>query len=440
MSSVVAPREFAETGRGLGATADVARGTVLLAVPFRLCFSKIVASMAAELRSFAPTIGLREQDLVILHLLIERSKGEASPHASHVAAIPAVYDMPLFWTASELAELEGSGHLKVARVLTEQVQSDYTALVEALRSVGQSEMVEKFGVTLPNYQWATASLWSRCCDVLIKGTPARVLAPDFDMFNHDPSIKPGSSHEYDPDTRSIQVKATRDYKKDEQVFISYGPVANWKLIMWYGFAVPSNEFDSVDLFLSLDPSDGTPTGTALWRRKRKLLNVAGCRRYVPEVYIPGETKRPAASELTDASTDPESEVLIRHQLKIFDPVPGTLLTMMRVLGCGDSSETLEHLEGKSKGKGKGKSKGKKGGKLPGELEIGMLQELKGALRMMLSGYKTTIKDDEAVLVDSATPYRMQLATMLRLAEKRILAAGIAHVDATIEAEQERLSQ
>ena len=106
-TSVVAPREFSETGRGLGATVDVARGEVLLSVPFRSCFSKMMASMAPELRPFATTmIGLREQDLVILHLLVERSKGEASPRAGHVAAIPATYDMPLFWSAEELAELE----------------------------------------------------------------------------------------------------------------------------------------------------------------------------------------------------------------------------------------------------------------------------------------------------------------------------------------------
>ena len=219
-----------------------------------------------------------------------------------------------------------------------------------------------------------------------------------------------------------------------------GPVANSKLITWYGFAVPNNKLDSVDLFLGLDPSDGTPSGAALWRRKRKLLNVAGCQRYVPEVYSPGETALPTASGLTDANTNPGSEVLVRHQLKLDDPVPGALLTMMRVLGCSDSSETLEHLEGKSKGKGKGKGKGKKGGKLPGELEIGMLEELKGALAGMQSGYKTVVEEDEAVLADDATTYRMRLATTLRLAEKRILAAGIASIDAKIAAEQERLSQ
>ena len=48
------------------------------------------------------------------------------------------------------------------------------------------------------------------------------------------------------------MRATRDYRKGEQAFISYGTAGNGSLLLAGGFALERNRFDSVEVALTLE--------------------------------------------------------------------------------------------------------------------------------------------------------------------------------------------
>ena len=96
------PRELvmtAETARAAGYGEEVAAALAQAAAPGR-----------GEATSGGGAAGLTEWQTLILHLLVERARGEASPWAPYIAALPDQSRHPLMWgeAGEEMAWLEGS--------------------------------------------------------------------------------------------------------------------------------------------------------------------------------------------------------------------------------------------------------------------------------------------------------------------------------------------
>ena len=73
----------------------------------------------------------------------------------------------------------------------------------------------------------------------------------------------------------ITIYADKDYKKMEQVYISYGPKANSDLLLLYGFCLDRNPFNSVEIKVSLLDDD------PLFDQKRLFLAKAERRESEP---------------------------------------------------------------------------------------------------------------------------------------------------------------
>ena len=68
-----------------------------------------------------------------------------------------------------------------------------------------------------------------------------------------------------PATRSLDFPAFRPVEEGEQVFISYGPCPNLKLLAYYGFSLAENPHDLV--LLQLEVRSGSPwLSLARWPR------------------------------------------------------------------------------------------------------------------------------------------------------------------------------
>merc|ERR1712076_235830 len=75
-----------------------------------------------------------------------------------------------------------------------------------------------------------------------------VIAPGFDLLNHSntPNV------EVSPDGETIVVRAITSVREGDQLYKSYGPLANASLLIFYGFALPGpNPHDCVELVLHL---------------------------------------------------------------------------------------------------------------------------------------------------------------------------------------------
>ena len=123
---------------------------------------------------------------------------------------------------------------------------DWAALQQSVARAGCGALLE--GASERDYLWAYTTIKSRTAEVLVDGAKANLLAPNFDMFNHDESarlrlesttsrerccaadpashtrsgpmprrssLRPGSTHHFDDARRALVVVAARPYARGE---------------------------------------------------------------------------------------------------------------------------------------------------------------------------------------------------------------------------------
>ena len=138
------------------------------------------------------------------------------------------------------------------------------------------------------------------------------------------------------------------------------------------------------------------------------------------------------------ASDPSQDMLVRHKLTLEDPLPVSLMVMMRVLQCEDV-ETLEFLEAQGKGTKQKLTHPRSIGRLTPARELAALFDLQDALKGMASGYTTSVSEDETILKNQDTGYRKRVAVLLRLSEKRILDKAMAALQKGIIDEESRMA-
>mmetsp|Transcript_31311 Transcript_31311/g.52361 ORF Transcript_31311/g.52361 Transcript_31311/m.52361 type:complete len:678 (+) Transcript_31311:58-2091(+) len=71
-----------------------------------------------------------------------------------------------------------------------------------------------------------------------------VVCPVVDMFNHQSNSPADVSYNYF--ANQFELRAGRNYRAGQQVFISYGKQSNDRLLQYYGFVEENNPYDSYD--------------------------------------------------------------------------------------------------------------------------------------------------------------------------------------------------
>lgn len=216
-------------GRGLRVTRALAAGDTVMSVPLDQCWSPDTARACPDLVGLE---ALPDEDIMALHLLVERSKGRKAWNAAHIASLPQAFDIASFWSEAERAELDDELQ-QTTRKLKVQVESDFDS---AKNSPNGAALVKKYGIDIDGFRWAKAVMWSRCSDLAGVGKRLRFLMPGFDLANHDPSL-PVSHSIKDGD---VVVKATKDYAEGDEFHINYGSHLNKHLLQWYGFVLDEN--------------------------------------------------------------------------------------------------------------------------------------------------------------------------------------------------------
>ncbi|KAG2445470.1 hypothetical protein HXX76_000087 [Chlamydomonas incerta] len=285
----VKPSTFAGI-RGLAASGDIANDALIVEVPRR---SAVV--LAPKQRNSCPGMVNDEWWKAApwfakmgAMLLWHKRQGAQSPLAPWIAQLPADAGVPLTWSDKQLAALQYP--YLVAQV--KEQQREWAALYDTLRGSGMAA-----GAPPPSreeFWWAMSVVRSRTFSgpyigstlsdrlrlaglvaALVVGNtalgladPAKTLSaaiavflfnvlyevilsrslkqyaicPLIDLFNHTSAAQSEVSYNYFGD--SYSVVASRDFKKGEQVFITYGAQSNDSLMQYYGFAEPDNPQDT----------------------------------------------------------------------------------------------------------------------------------------------------------------------------------------------------
>jgi hypothetical protein len=109
--------------------------------------------------------------------------------------------------------------------------------------------LETANISTEEFLWAFSIVGSRA--LVLNNTPfvmepnpeaAMMILPLFDFINHsfDPNVIVMPYHDKINEKSYVMLRALRDIEPEEQLLMSYGPLANCHLLQKYGFTVKDN--------------------------------------------------------------------------------------------------------------------------------------------------------------------------------------------------------
>jgi hypothetical protein len=237
------------------------------------------------------------------------------PFLPHVAMLPKSYPTnPLYFEEEELSRMEGTNCCEFTKRMLVQMESDWMILSAILRAylamddrlVQSTDEDENLMPWDPNedfelYKWALSTIYSRSTDFFAKQGHRRVIAPLFDMMNHD--FESDVAHDMDPQG-NLSVFAGSDIACGSEIFLKYGSFPNEKLLLVYGFAIHPNPYDVVQIYAPIPPID------PMYSEKAQLLK-AKC-----------------------GVLDPNTPYSLRRN----EPIPESLLSALRLVGMQSEEE------------------------------------------------------------------------------------------------------
>ncbi|XWS34440.1 hypothetical protein CRYUN_Cryun21dG0038800 [Craigia yunnanensis] len=190
-----------------------------------------------------------------LKLLQERAN-VGSFWRPYINNLPETYSVPIFFAGEDIRNLQYAPLLyqvnKRCRFLLEFEQE----LKKALKNLKPSE--HPFGgqdVDASSLGWAMSAVSSRAFRLYGKKLPdgthsdIPMMLPLIDMCNH--SFNPNARILQEQDAGNpkmlIKVVAERDIKQNDPLLLNYGCLSNDFFLLDYGFVIPSNPYDYIEL-------------------------------------------------------------------------------------------------------------------------------------------------------------------------------------------------
>ena len=182
----------------------------------------------------------RETLILALFLLHERSKGVESFWYPYIQLLPPTYTTPLFHSENYV-----------------ETTSVYY-LSETMRH-SMSEvwnLVSVKDLTLEDFLWAYTVISSRAFKIAECGT---TLIPLVDLANHVSFAQEANLRTVgiNKETNRFVLKVTeKEIVDGEELCVKYNSeLSNWQLLLYYGFSIENNPFDSIILELKFDDNE-----------------------------------------------------------------------------------------------------------------------------------------------------------------------------------------
>lgn len=220
-----------------------------------------------------------ERIAVVLHLIIEKNQGNASPLAPWIRMLPTQFDTPLFWSDSEIQWLRGTALYRATEVRRETLKAQWRALeplcfrlalsVEggssgdssssSTSSPSSTTIKTPKKPTYDDFMWAQAIFWSRGKAVPFldksssnnnKKTKTKSqlvveegIIPGLDFANHSPSSK--CKWTIATSSTSLVCPSNTRLKPGDEITLNYGDKSNEELLFLYGFVQENNNENDV---------------------------------------------------------------------------------------------------------------------------------------------------------------------------------------------------
>ncbi|KAJ1436413.1 SET domain [Sesbania bispinosa] len=231
-------------GRSLFASKIIQTGDCILQVPYSV---QITAdNLPPEIRSLiSEEVGNIARLAIVI--LIEKKLAQGSEWEPYISCLPQQWELhnTIFWNESELEMIRQSSVYQETINQKSQIEKDFLTIRPVLQSFYQC-----FGdFTYKDFMHACTLVGSRAWE----STKGLSLIPFADFLNHD-----GVSEAIvmsDDDKQCSEVTADRDYAPGEQVLIRYGKFSNATLMLDFGFTIPYNIYDQVQIQFDIPKHD-----------------------------------------------------------------------------------------------------------------------------------------------------------------------------------------
>ncbi|XP_069155240.1 ribulose-1,5 bisphosphate carboxylase/oxygenase large subunit N-methyltransferase, chloroplastic isoform X2 [Solanum lycopersicum] len=263
ISSLLSIGKFAN-GRSLVARHPIKPGDCLLRVPYnvQLAPDNLPRGINALLGDNVGNVAK-----VALLILYEQKLGKKSEWDPYISRLPRPEDMhnTIFWDDNELEMIQQSSlHQKTImhKLFVEQEFSTIKELGKVSISLSASFQFSGIiqDVTLENFKYACALVTSRAWE----SSRGVSMIPFADFANH--SDLSDTTVLCSEKKQLSEVIADYSYAPGDQMFIRYGNFSNARLLLDFGFTLPCNMYDQVEVELTIPHED------KLRQLKLKLLS------------------------------------------------------------------------------------------------------------------------------------------------------------------------
>ncbi|KAL3654252.1 hypothetical protein CASFOL_003933 [Castilleja foliolosa] len=366
-------------GLGLVATRGIGKNEVVLEVPKKFWINPDAVA-SSEIGNICS--GLKPWIAVALFLLKERFKGEGSKWKYYFDVLPEGTNSTIYWSEEELLEIQGTQLLSTTLSVKEYVQTEFLKVEEEI--ILPNKPLFPFPITLDDFFWAFGILRSRAFSRLRKQN--LVIIPFADLINHSAKV---TSEDHAHEIRGpaglfswdelFQLRSPLSLKAGDQVYIQYDlKKSNADMALDYGFIESNSDRDSFTLTLEISESD------EFFADKLDIAEENGF----------GETAY--------------------FDIKYGQSLPTGMLLYLRLVALGGSDAFL--LESIFRNK------------IWGFLELPVSRSneelicrvVRNACKSALSGYHTTIEEDEKLKQEGNISPRVEIAIEIRTGEKRVL--------------------
>ena len=127
---------------------------------------------------------LREDDLLALLLLYERSLKQESKFYYHIIILPSEYHSITNYSDDELELIRGSNLFVLAHRWKSQIATDFEDLVSFRIQGNEVALGELFSdfFSIETYHWALSTIWSRFVTIEKSGRALRSMIPVVDLL------------------------------------------------------------------------------------------------------------------------------------------------------------------------------------------------------------------------------------------------------------------
>uniref|UniRef100_A0A7G3A8A8 Iron-sulfur clusters transporter ABCB7, mitochondrial n=1 Tax=Lutzomyia longipalpis TaxID=7200 RepID=A0A7G3A8A8_LUTLO len=202
------------------------------------------------------------QTLLTLYLLWNWHLGEKSPWKDYLRSLPTTLTHPHFCSVDELVAIPVISE----RIIDSVNQSEVREIQKYFEHTicpccggkffpdifPKRKFIEFYLICNSRTVYVppdTVRMMLRGTRVLgmISNDPNMALAPFLDLFNHSGDTKTMCSLARKGTTYFYTLKTSSSFRRGEQIFINYGPHCNMKLLIEYGFFLPGNYNEFIEV-------------------------------------------------------------------------------------------------------------------------------------------------------------------------------------------------